>query len=117
MYSNNDTAGVLRMFPKAKVEKIVTGVINRDEKLGRGVGGSGHSGYTSFVINTLGKPLKRRYNEINAWEITYTYTIIVETEFTYYPDNPPREYKYQKSIILDQNGRVLQEYPKKATKI
>ena len=100
------------MIPKSKIEKIVTRVINRDEKLGHGVGGSGHSSHTSFVINTLGNPVKRKYKKKVAWEISYTYTVLVETEFTYYPDNPPHEYSYKKSIIVDQNGRVLQELPK-----
>jgi hypothetical protein len=105
---------VLRVLPKSKIEKIVTRVITHDEKLGNNVGGSGHRGYTSFVINTLGNPARKQYKGKDAWELTYNYTIIIETEFTYYPDNPPREYKYQKTLIIDQNGRVLKELPKKA---
>ena len=106
---------MLRLLPKSKIEKIVTKVITHDEKLGHNVGGSGHSGHTSFVINTLGNPSKRQFKGRNVWEITYDYTIIIETEFTYYPDNPPYEYKYQKKIIINQNGRVLKEFPKKGT--
>ena len=101
------------MLPKSKIEKIVTRVITHDEKLGNNVGGSGHRGYISFVINTLGNPTKKQYKGKVAWELTYIYTITIETEFTYYPDNPPHEYKYQKTLIINQNGRVLKEFPKK----
>ncbi|MFX0084408.1 MAG: hypothetical protein ACFFAU_01940 [Candidatus Hodarchaeota archaeon] len=101
------------MISKSKIEKIVTRIITHDEKLGHSVGGSNHHSHTSFVMNTLGKPIKTQYNGINAWKITYIYTIITETEFTYYPDNPPYEHKYQKSIIIDQNGKLLKEHAKK----
>jgi hypothetical protein len=101
------------MLPKSKIEKIVTRVITRDEKLGSRAGGSGHSGYSSFVINTLGNPSKTPFKGRSAWEITYHYTLTIETEFTQYPDNPPQEYKYEKRIIIDQNGRLLREFPKK----
>lgn len=102
------------MLPKSKIEKIVTRVITHDEKLGNTVGGSGHKGYTSFELTTLGNPSKRQFKGRDAWEITFNYTIITETEFTYYPDNPPHEYAYQKKIIIDKNGRVLREFPRKA---
>jgi hypothetical protein len=101
------------VLPKAKIEKIVTRVITRDEKLGHRAGGSGHSGYTSFVINTLGNPKKIKFKGRNAWELTYDYTISIETEFTYYPDNPPKEYKYEKRIIINQDGQLLKEFLKK----
>ena len=103
-----------KVLPKAKIEKIVTRVITRDEKLGHRAGGSGHSGHTSFVINTLGNPKKIKFKGRTAWEVTYDYTISIETEFTYYPDNPPREYQYRKTITLDDNGKEkrAREYSK-----
>jgi len=101
------------LLPKSKIEKIVTRVITRDEKLGRNTGGSGHSSYSSFVINTLGKPKKIRYHGQDVWKISYKYTIIIETEFTNYPDNPPQEYKYQKSILINYDGRLIKNFPKK----
>ena len=33
--------------------------------------------------------------------IEYDYVVYVETEFTYYPDNPPYEYPHAKSISLN----------------
>ncbi len=102
------------ILPKSKIEKIVTRVITHDEKLGNRVGGSGHSGHTSFVINTLGNPIKRQFKGRNEWEITYDYTITIETEFTYYPDNPPKEYRYKKTILIDQDGHILKEFSKKS---
>ncbi|MHA1974008.1 MAG: hypothetical protein ACTSW1_13500 [Candidatus Hodarchaeales archaeon] len=101
------------MLPKSKIENIVTRVITRDEKLGRKSGGSGHSSYVSFVLNTLGKPKKIQQHGQELLKISYTYTIIIETEFTHYPDNPPQEYKYQKSILIDYNGRLIKSYPKR----
>jgi hypothetical protein len=105
---------MILMFPKDKLENIITRIITRDEKLGRRVGGSGHSSYTSFIITTLGNPQKTRFKNQIVWQVTYIYTIIVETEFAYYPDNPPQEYRYQKSILLNQNGNIVKEYSKKS---
>lgn len=101
------------MPSKSKIENIVTRVITRDEKIGKSAGGSGHLGFTSFNINVLGKPRRSKYNGENVFKVTYTYTLTVETEFTYYPDNPPTEYKFQKTILVDENERILKEYPKK----
>jgi hypothetical protein len=102
------------MFSEKEVREIIKGKIKQDEVLGEGVGGSGHLGYKSFKINHISKPEKIHTSNEQLRRITYEYTIYVETEFTYYPDNPPHEYKYRKTIFLDEGGNILKESPKES---
>jgi len=100
------------MFEEAELEEIVKRIIARDEDLGDQVGSSGHLGNISFDINEIGTPEKVRSSSGEGWEIIYTYTIVVVTEFTIYPDNPPHETTYRKKIIIDENGELLNESQK-----
>ena len=100
------------MLSEEKVRKIVEANIKQNEDLGDRVGGSGHLGYISYQINEISKPKKITVDKQSGWEITYTYTLFVETEFTYYPDNPPYEYRYEKTIVVDDKGHILKEMPK-----
>lgn len=103
------------MLSESEIEDIIKNKIDQDEGLGDQVGGSGHLGYVSYTIDNISQPKRVETDKGDGWEITYDYTLIVETEFTYYPDNPPREYKYKKTIILDNNGKIISESPKEAT--
>jgi hypothetical protein len=94
------------------IEKIVSEQIKLDKNVGQQAGGSGHLGYVSYRINQIDEPIRAQFEEKNVWKITYTYTITVETEFTYYPDNPPKEYKYQKILLVDNTGKVVKDYGK-----
>lgn len=102
------------MLTKDLVKRIVNAQIKKDEKLGQQVGGSGHSGYISYTINQIKEPISVQYEEKTVWKITYTYIINIETEFTYYPDNPPTEYKFLKSILVDNNGEIIKDYEKRS---
>jgi len=84
-------------FVEAKIEK--------DHKMGHQAGGSGHMGY---VIYTL-RDLRICPGKDGGKQITYWYTIFVETEFTYEPDNPPYEYNYCKKITVTENNTVIDE--------
>lgn len=96
------------MIIEPKIGQIVTSKIKRDEKLGSLTGSSGHLGHKSYVIDEI-SPLK----QVNrGWEIKYKYTIIIETEFTIYPDNPPHEYRYEKTIVVDEIGNIIDESEK-----
>ena len=97
------------MFTESELERIVSARIEHDEVLGTQKGGGDHIGHKSYAIDKIGTPEQVR----NGWEVTYSYTIIVETEFTIYPDNPPHEYRYEKTITLDDAANVTSESEKK----
>ncbi|MFW9906174.1 MAG: hypothetical protein ACFFFH_17780 [Candidatus Thorarchaeota archaeon] len=97
------------MYSEKDIRKVVKSTIERDENLGEHVGGSGHLGYKSYKIDHISKPEKiQTFNE-ELIKVTYEYTIYVETEFTYYPDNPPHEYKSRKTIFLDKRGSIIKK--------
>ena len=75
------------MYTEKEIEDLVKQRIEADEKLGDQAGGSGHLSHVSYRIDSI----KSKEIEGNKLEITYTYTLLIESEFTYYPDNPPYE--------------------------
>ena len=93
------------MFTNEEITKIITDKIKEDENIGHSSGGSGHLGFTSFEI----KDYSTNIISANSIKIKYTYTIFIETEFTYYPDNPPQEYDKTKEIVLDSNKKIIAE--------
>lgn len=97
-----------------EILSIVDSVIRKDEKLGEQAGGSGHLGFVTHHIDNINEVRQVQTNKGQGWKITYTYTIVVETEFTYYPDNPPRQIKYKKAIVIDENGGVIEESKKES---
>lgn len=88
---------ITNMLSKEEIENIVRKQIESDEKTGMQTGGSGHSSFVTYKIDDI----KTRALKNNKLEIEYRYTIFVETEFTYYPDNPPHEYQHSKKIIYN----------------
>ncbi len=84
------------------IEQLVNQQINKTETLGSRSGGSGHMGHTSYRIDEI----KTKKLEGDKTEISFTYTLIVETEFTYYPDNPPYESSYSGVIVVDKQGNI-----------
>jgi hypothetical protein len=97
------------MFSEKRLEDIVHDKIGQDEKLGDQVGGSGHMSFVSSSIDEIKKPEKAMIDGKDCWKIEYHYTVTVETEFTYYPDNPPYTYKYGKTIHVDDDGNLISE--------
>ena len=102
------------MFPESKIREIIKAKICQDEDLGDQVGGSGHLGHVSYEIDSISKPERVQTDTGGGWKISYAYSLIVVTEFTYYPDNPPREYSYRKSVIIDDIGKIIREFPRKS---
>ena len=92
-------------FSEKRLQEIIEAQIAEDEKLGSQSGGSGHLGDVGFVLDGIDEPVRRG----GGWEVTYRYTLIVTTEFTIYPDNPPYEYGHEKTITLDDEGEVVSE--------
>jgi hypothetical protein len=92
-------------FDRDEIRNIVWKQIEKDESPGEQVGGSGHLGYVDCIIDGVDEP--RKVPE--GWEITYRYTVSVTTEFTIYPDNPPRENGYEKTIVVDERGDLIKK--------
>jgi hypothetical protein len=100
------------MLSKTDLEKIVSKVIENQEKLGEAAGGSGHLSSTSYKIQNIETPIKCEFKSQPAWEINFAYDVFVETEFTYYPDNPPYEYHYVNKVVVNEAGDILEESQK-----
>ena len=96
------------MFKKQEILELIKQKINTDHNLGDKTGGSGHKGFVDYRIDDF----ETRELSSNCIEITFSYRIFVETEFTYYPDNPPMEYPYVKKIVVDREKQIL---PDKST--
>jgi len=86
-----------------KVEQIVRNQIETIEKLGDQAGGSGHKGHITYRVDDIQTSLL----EDGSTEVSYNYTLMVETEFTYYPDNPPYEIPVTGIIFLDPQGNII----------
>jgi hypothetical protein len=93
------------MFTEKEILEIIKNKIESDTQLGDQSGGSGHMGFVSYEI----KDFKTRAVSSDMLEIAYNYCTFVETEFTYYPDNPPREYLFSHTIIVDRDKKIVSE--------
>jgi hypothetical protein len=91
------------MHTEEEITEIVKRKIEADEKLGDQAGGSGHLGYVSYTIDEI----KTRPLPQGNIEIQYAYTLIVETEFTVYPDNPPMEYPKNTVLVIDNDKNIV----------
>jgi hypothetical protein len=91
------------MLDDHEVRSILERKISEDENLGERAGGSGHLG---FVDYRLEEHSVRRITP-DSVVIDYRYTVTVETEFTYYPDNPPAEYANHKRITVNSRREIV----------
>lgn len=96
------------MLTENEIQDMVKQKIESEEKTGDQAGGSGH---LSFVSYTIDKIETREISE-ECMEISYNYTIIVESEFTIYPDNPPYEYPHSGKIVVDLRNYFKNKFPK-----
>lgn len=81
---------------KNKIETSIRQHIESKHRLGDQAGGSGHMGNVSYELNNFDF---KKLND-NNYEVIFQYTLITTTEFTYYPDNPPYEDKYEERLVL-----------------
>ena len=93
------------MITDSEILDIIKNKIELDENLGDQKGGSGHLGFVNYGV----KDYSHELINPSKIKIIYTYTIFVETEFTYYPDNPPQEYLKKKMIFIDNNKEIISE--------
>jgi hypothetical protein len=92
---------------------VVDEFLQATENIGDQVGSSGHMARVSLTIDKVDVPMQVMHEGVPAWEITFIYTISIESEFTIYPENPPREHTYQQTIIVDGSRTVLHKGVKK----
>jgi hypothetical protein len=86
-------------------EKIIAAIreyLESKHKLGERSGGSGHKGFVSYAIDDY----ELQELENGNTKVIFSYTITTETEFTYYPDNPPYEDKYEEELLLDRHFNI-----------
>lgn len=87
-----------------KLQKAIEQWIQENEKLGDHAGGSGNMGFTSYILDSIEPPVELLVESPGMFHVKFHYRIIVETEFTYYPDNPPYEYPKMGEINVDKDG-------------
>jgi hypothetical protein len=93
------------MFTEEEILEIIKKKISEDESLGEKNAGSGHSGFVDYDINLYDT---KQLSE-DTIEIKYHYHLVVESEFTSYPDNPPMEYPRLKLIVVNKDRKILKD--------
>ena len=91
------------MFNKDEIIKIIWKQLEKDVSQGEHASGSGHLSHVDCKINNISEPEKVS----EGWEITYRYTVYTTTEFTIYPDNPPWETEYERTIVINKKGEFV----------
>lgn len=99
----------LTMLARKTIIEIIRNWLETDECAEAKAGGSGHLSDIGIYIEKLVTKLDK--NQMIFVEVEYK--VIVDSEFTYYPDNPPKGYKYYKSFLINELGDILSETDKK----
>lgn len=94
---------------KEIIKNHIQAYLEKVEKIGQNGAGSGHLAFKFLEIDSLSHPVSFSRDNIMGFRIEVHYRILIETEFTFYPDNPPQEYRYSKALFCDKNGKVLGE--------
>jgi hypothetical protein len=84
------------------IKNKITEWLNKYHQVGENTGGSGHLSLKTLVIEKI--EIQEKADNLTASIIC---TIIIETEFTLDPDNPPYYNKYQYELKLDNNGENI----------
>jgi len=92
------------MLTEEKIKDIVEAWVQNTGKQESQTGGSGHLSHVSFRIDSVSS----RILDNGTSEISCSYTLMTETEFTCYPDNPPYETPCSATIIVDaETGELI----------
>lgn len=94
------------MLTDTQIEEISKKYIESIESLGEKTGGSGHKGYKSLEIDSIKHETIISADKSIKYQIYVDYRIIIETEFTYYPDNPPYEYSKSVTFYTNEIGEI-----------
>lgn len=76
--------------------------LNESDEAGEKAGGSGHLSMVSFSVDKI----LRTEQMDDGLLVEYEYTRYIESEFTYYPDNPPYEDKGNGTVIISKEGII-----------
>ena len=97
------------MIDEEQIKQIINSRLNEMEKTGKNAAVSGHLGFKSIIIDGIGKPELQKRDTSDRYQLTCNYRVIVETEFTYYPDNLPQEYPKKARFIMNDKGEIIDE--------
>jgi len=95
----------MKMMTKEEVEAIVRKHIEDIEKLGEYGSTNGHMSSTTYELDTISFD---EYED-GCIHINYSYITFVETEFTYYPDNPPHEYPHVRMMVINKDRQIISD--------
>ena len=98
----------ISIFCDAETEELIRKKIDEDENTGEQAGGSGHLSDISYHLDYI----SLKAGDDGVVEACYFYTLSVCSEFTMYPSNPPRVYRYRKSVWINHNRELLRETEK-----
>lgn len=87
------------------IKKRILSFVEEQEQIGDQSSGSGHMAFISVEIDD-NFVIKPRENSEFAYAIDFTYTKTIDTEFTYYPDNPPQIYVYSQRCYCDNKYQI-----------
>ena len=87
------------MISGEELEQIIREKIETEEKLGEQSGGSGHMGNVHYEIDKIEEPVLTD----RGYSVKYSYTLVITTEFTYEPDNPPYRVPTSKTVLIDKD--------------
>ncbi len=93
------------MIKKEEIEAIIRSQIESLERLGEQGSSSGHMSNVSCELNDF----STNETEDGLIHIAYSYTTYVETEFTYYPDNPPYEYTHKRIMVINKERSIISD--------
>ena len=96
-FSNRNPAG-MKLPDHQQIEEIVEWHLTQIEQLGDQVGGSGHLANRS--LNNL--KVKSGNKTIDGIWVEFEYQIVIESEFTIYPDNPPYTEDKSGKLFVDE---------------
>lgn len=91
-----------------ETEAIIRKKIDLDEETGEQAGGSGHVSEVASHLDYI----SLKTDETGLVEAIYFYTLIVCSEFTMHPSNPPKVYRYRKTIWINPGKGILRESEK-----
>ena len=91
----------LSMLSEDKIKAILLEFLKKQEGTGTQTGGSGHLSDIGVFIDKL--VISDQTEEV---EVSVEFIVLIETEFTYYPDNPPKEYKYIQNFKIKMDGKI-----------
>lgn len=96
------------MLNQNLLSKLAEYIIAKEEKSGTHPGGSGHLA----DVGVSAECIMQEEPDKDTTKVTIIYKKTVVSEFTIYPDNPPYESLYRKTVTTDNRGNIISETEK-----